>query len=168
MTLLCHYAARTAGVEGGIDATFVLDDVNEPQPDAFLRVLPEYGGQTRPYDGEYIEGGPEWAGEIAYSSISTDLHDKKSAYLRNGVREYFVFDVGSRTIHYFQSADGRNVAPAPDGVYRSEVMPGLWIDGPAFISHDTARLLQTLERGLASPEHRDFVERLAQRRLSSI
>ncbi len=165
MTLLGQYATQTVGVEGGIDATLVLDEFNEPQPDAFLRVLPECGGQTRPYAGEYIAGGPEWVGEIAYSSISTDLHDKKVAYLRNGVREYFVFDVKSQLIHYFQTAEGLSVSPDREGIYRSTAMPGLWIDGPAFISHDSTRLLQTLQRGLASSEHQDFVERLAQQRL---
>jgi len=86
---LVVYRASTAGVQVADNSTVRLDWDNEPQPDAFLRILPQFGGQTRD-EGRYVAGGPEWAGEVAASSVSSvsyDLHDKKESYRRNGVRE---------------------------------------------------------------------------------
>src|SRR5438094_3399178 len=38
------YIAATPGVDGGDNATVVLDDDNEPQPDVLLRIVEECGG----------------------------------------------------------------------------------------------------------------------------
>jgi len=46
------------------------------------------------------------------------------------------------------------------GVYRSRVLPGLWIDSKAFWAEDFHALLSALERGLGSRDHADFVARL--------
>lgn len=70
-----------------------MDNTNEPQPDILLRILPEAGGQTRDSADGYIEGAPELIAEIASSSASYDVHQKKRAYLRNRVREYLVWSV---------------------------------------------------------------------------
>ena len=52
---------------------------------------------------------------------------------------------------------------APDGVIRSVVFPGLWLSVEALLSGDLRGLLQTLDRGLSTPEHAEFVERLARK-----
>src|SRR5208282_6607351 len=44
-TWLGHYEAGTPGVEGGDNGSIRLDLDNEPQPDAFLFIQPECGGQ---------------------------------------------------------------------------------------------------------------------------
>lgn len=49
-----------------------------------------------------------------------------------------------------------------DGVYRSEIFPGLWLDPAALTRFDLAAVLQRLQQGLASPEHTAFVARLQQ------
>jgi hypothetical protein len=54
--------------------------------------------------------------------------------------------------------------PDASGIYRVQTFPGLWTDGPALLAHDYAKLMQTLEEGLATPEHAAFVRQLAQRR----
>ena len=51
---LAVYQAATPGVEGGDNATVRLDWDNEPQPDVFLRIRPDWGGQSR--DGKYVGG----------------------------------------------------------------------------------------------------------------
>ncbi|HXT60577.1 MAG TPA: hypothetical protein VN699_18185, partial [Pirellulales bacterium] len=51
-----------------------------------------------------------------------------------------------------------------DGIFRSTVFPGLWLDEPALLSADAARLLQTLRTGLASAEHAAFVQALQAKR----
>jgi Uma2 family endonuclease len=71
ITWLGVYRAGTPAVRGGDNATLRLDLDNEPQPDGYLRLLPEYGGQTRLVDG-YVTGAPELIVEIAASSASYD------------------------------------------------------------------------------------------------
>jgi Uma2 family endonuclease len=88
---LALYSAATAGVDLADSATVRLDWDNEPQPDALLRIAT--GGQSRISGDDYVEGAPELIAEIASSSASYDLHDKLTAYRRNGVQEYIVWQV---------------------------------------------------------------------------
>ena len=50
-----------------------------------------------------------------------------------------------------------------DGVIRSFVFPGLWIDCDALLEKDGPRMLATLQQGLATPVHAAFVESLKNR-----
>jgi len=161
ITWLGVYWSTTPGVEAGDNATVRLDLENEPQPDAFLRILPACGGQSRD-SGEYVGGAPELIAEVAASSASYDLHDKLRAYQRNGVCEYVVWRVWDRAIDWFVLREGHFERLAPDsaGYYRSEVFPGLWLDAAALIRGDLARVLAVLQEGLSSPEHAQFVDRL--------
>ncbi|MGV3724331.1 MAG: Uma2 family endonuclease, partial [Actinomycetota bacterium] len=52
-------------------------------------------------------------------------------------------------------------APDPDGVFRSKVFPGLWLAPQALLRGDSAAVRAVVERGVASPEHAEFVRRLA-------
>jgi hypothetical protein len=56
------------------------------------------------------------------------------------------------------------LALSPEGQYRSEVLPGLWLDPAALVASDLARVRQVLQQGLASPEHAALVERLQRAR----
>jgi Uma2 family endonuclease len=157
ITWLGVYRAGTPAVRGGDNATLRLDLDNEPQPDGYLRLLPEYGGQARLVGG-YVTGAPELIVEIAASSASYDLHEKLNAYRRNGVREYVVWRVWDAAIDWFVLRGGRFEPQQPaDGIYRSEVLPGLWLASDAVLQGDLARVLAVLQQGLASPEHAAFV-----------
>ena len=157
ITWLGVYRAGTPAVRGGDNATLRLDLDNEPQPDGYLRLLPEYGGQARLVDG-YVTGAPELIVEIAASSASYDLHEKLNAYRRNGVREYVVWRVWDAAIDWFVLRGGRFEPLQPrDGIYRSEVLPGLWLASDAVLQGDLACVLAVLQQGLASPEHAAFV-----------
>jgi len=46
------------------------------------------------------------------------------------------------------------------GLVRSEVFPGLWLDPAALILGDLATVLAVVQHGIASPEHDAFVARL--------
>jgi Uma2 family endonuclease len=158
---LAVYRSATPGVQGGDNATVRLDLENEPQPDAFLRIRPESGGQSRDSD-KYIGGAPELIAEVAASSASYDLHDKLRAYQRNGVLEYVVWRVWDQAIDWFVLREGR-YQPLPlnsAGHYQSEVFPGLWLDPAALVRGELAQVMVVLQQGLASPEHADFVRRL--------
>jgi len=166
ITWLGIYEAHTPGTAGGDNGTVRLDLKNEPQPDTFLRILPDYGGQSRDTEDKYIEGAPELVAEIAASSVSYDLHEKLEAYRRNGVREYIVWRVWDKAIDWFMLDDGKFVLQRPDalGLYKSNVFPGLWLDSKALLSGEQAKVLSVVQQGLASPEHRAFVEELVRQR----
>src|SRR5262245_10610597 len=63
---LTDYEAATPGVELFDNATNILDEENEPQPDLCLLITTESGGQTREED-DYIVGPPEFVAEVASS-----------------------------------------------------------------------------------------------------
>jgi Uma2 family endonuclease len=155
------YEARTPGVVGGDSSTLRLDLDNAPQPDGYLRILPECGGLSRVEDG-YVEGAPELIAEIAASTASYDLHDKLHAYRRNGVREYIVWRVWDKALDWFILREGRfdRLSPGDDGIFRSETFPGLCLDAAAIILGDLPRVLDVLQTGLGSPPHQEFAQRL--------
>lgn len=72
------YQAATPGVRGSDNATLRLDFLNEPQPDILLRLDPALGGRSRLGADGYLEGSPEFIVEIAASSASYDMNQKKS------------------------------------------------------------------------------------------
>ncbi len=158
---LAIYRMVTPGVAGGADGTVRLDGENEPQPDAMLRILPQRGGQTRVED-DYVAGPPELLTEVAASSASYDLHEKLSAYQRNGVREYIVWRVWDAAIDWFVLREGHfeKLTVDPSGVLKSEVFPGLWLDPAAMLRGEMIRVMTVAQQGIASPEHAGFVEKL--------
>jgi len=161
---LTEYEDATPGTEGFDNATNILGEENEPQPDLCLLIAPDKGGQTRE-ENEYIFGGAELILEIASSTESIDLHRKRRDYEEAGVREYVVVVIRQARVFWFVSRNGRfeDLPLGTDGIFRSEVFPGLWLDPAALLRRDAARLREVLQQGLASPEHTAFVARLAAR-----
>lgn len=157
------YRAHTPAAQGAASAHVRLDWDNEPQPDACLSILSDCGGQARIVDG-YMVGSPELIAEISASSASYDLHDKLNAYRRNGVREYVVWRVWDEAIDWFVLREGRydRLELTPEGLYKSEVFPGSWLDPAALIAGEMPRVLAVLQQGLATPEHAAFLEKLRQ------
>jgi Uma2 family endonuclease len=160
---LCAYEGSTPGVEVGDNSTVRLDLDNMPQPDCLLFVQPEHGGRVRIGAKGYIEGAPDLIAEVTSSSASYDLGEKLRAYRRNGAREYVVWRVLDRRIDWFLLDEERYepVDPAADGILRSTVFPGLWLDPTALFRGDVNAVFATVQRGLSSPEHAEFVIRLA-------
>src|ERR1700728_322838 len=152
------YEAGTPGVETGDNSTVLLDLDNVPQPDSLLFIQQEYGGKVKINEDDYIENAPDLVGEIAASSASYDLHDKLNVYRRNGVREYVVHRVLDGQVDWFVLREGRfeALAASPDGLLRSTIFPGLWLDPAALIRGDAAMVMEVVQRGLSSPEHREI------------
>ena len=128
-TWLGYFEASTPGTEAGDNGSIRLDLDNEPQPDAYLIIDPKCGGQVRFSDDDYVEGVPELVAEVASSTVSYDLGRKLHVYRRNGVREYVVW-VLDNEVDWFVLREGRFEAMArdADGIFRSTVYPGLWLD----------------------------------------
>ena len=99
---------------------------------------------------------------MAASNVSIALNAKLHVYRRSGVREYLVYRVLDGEVDWFVLREGRydRLLPGADGVYRSEVFLGLWLDAAALVRGDMAGVLAVLQKGIASPEHAAFVARL--------
>ncbi|MEW5718443.1 MAG: Uma2 family endonuclease [Chloroflexota bacterium] len=156
------YLSATPGVRLGDNGTVRLDLENEVQPDAFLRIETERGGKSRVTSDDYLEGPPELIAEIAASSAAYDLHIKKRVYQRSGAQEYLAVQMHDKRVDWFVLREGVYATLTPDasGILRSEVFPGLWLNGEVFWDGDLAAMLATLRQGLASPEHAEFVARM--------
>ncbi len=159
------YAIATPGCRHNHNSTCVLADDETPQPNLHLRILPEYGGQSRP-SGRFLGGAPEFLSEVCISSTAYDLHQKLEVYQENDVREYLAVLMRERELHWHRLVDGRfEVVPLPeDGIYRSSVFPGLWLDAAALLALDLPRVVNVLNQGIATPEHQAFVAQLQSQR----
>jgi len=157
---LALYKAATPGVRLGDNATVRLDIDNEPQPDALLRI--DKGGQSIISQDDYVEGAPELIVEIAASSASYDVHQKLNVYRRNQVQEYLVWRFYEQEFDWFRLQAGEYIKlePDSDGIIRSQIFPGLWLDKNALLMGDLGKVLVILQRGLETAEHRDFVNKL--------
>jgi Uma2 family endonuclease len=113
-------------------------------------------------DDDYLTGAPELIVEVSWATESIDLHRKKEDYRQAGVREYVVFALRTQQVFWFirQRNKYKEVPLPADGVFRSRVFPGLWLDAEAMLSNQRQRVLAALKEGLATPEHAAFVAKL--------
>lgn len=138
---------------------------SSPQPDGFLIISPQYGGQA--YQHENFWGGaPELALEICVTSTEHDFGPKLALYQRAGVREYITLESLRKRIVWRVLVNGSylELKPDSDGTFRSRIFPGLWINQTAVWNRNGAVLQQVLEQGLASAGHAAFVEQLQRAR----
>ena len=163
---LFHYRMMTPGTDLAVDSTVRLDVGNVPQPDAALYTLPAFGGSVQITGEGYIEGAPELVAEVSTSSVSYDLGPKMSAYARNGIREYIVWRTQDEAVDWFVLRDDtyHSLTPHANGILRSEVFPGLWLNVSTTVARDVLRTNAELQLGLQSPEHAQFVADLQARR----
>jgi hypothetical protein len=160
---LGFYAAHTKGVKQSHNVTTYMEE-DAPQPDVNLRILPEYGGATRK-EGKYLSGPPELVTEVCVTSSVYDLHQKLDLYEKAGVQEYLAVLMREQEIRWHRLAKkGYQLLLPADGIWKSRVFPGLWLDGKALLAGDSAKVLATLQLGLQSPEHADFVKKLAKKK----
>src|SRR5262245_15428786 len=141
-TALGLYASGTPGVDGAHNVTSILGEESEPQPDQALRIATEYGGRSRINEEEYLEGPPELVGEIAYSSLDIDMHRKREDYEEAGVIEYLVLAIEDQELHWFHFPTGKMIRATRQGVYRSHIFPGLWLDAAALLTRESKRLIE--------------------------
>lgn len=154
------YTRKTKGVFCSNPTSIRIDDENEPEPDAILYIDPERGGRAG-IDDEYLTGAPELVVEISNTTTGKDLNIKLPLYERDGIREYIVWRVEDEEIDWFVLREsGYERLPFADGIYRSEVFPGLWLDVLAMVRLDGDEIDRVLDLGLATIEHTDFVHRL--------
>jgi Uma2 family endonuclease len=156
------YAEATSGTDALSNNTQILGPDSEPEPDGCLFVLPEYGGQVYIDKNEYLNGPPDLIVEVSSATESIDLNRKKRDYEKAGVREYVVLALRMRRAFWFirQRGKYRELQLTADGIFRSRIFPGLWLDAQGILRGDRRRVLATLRHGLATPEHAAFVAKL--------
>lgn len=160
---LGYFAKFTRGVQVLENASVLLGEFGEPQPDVLLRILPAHGGRTRDELG-YVVGAPEFLLEVSDSSLAKDLGPKLADYERAGLPESVVlaFDPPSVRWHVLRGGRLVEVAPDVDGLHHSETFPGLWLDPGALFSGDIDALWAAVDAGVATADHAAFVARLAE------
>ena len=143
-TLFRVYATKHPGLIVADNSTIRLDTLNEPQPDLLL--MRENGNASIDADG-YITGAPELVAEIAASSASYDLHQKKRAYLRAGIQEYLVWIADENRLVWWELRDDEyaEVSASETGLLESPGFAGLIIDTRALLAGDLATALAALK-----------------------
>ncbi len=142
-TVLQVFATKHPGLIVADNATIRLDTLNEPQPDLLLMREP---GQAHLDADGYISGAPEFIAEIAASSASYDLHQKKRTYLRAGVLEYLVWLADENRLIWWCLKDDEfiEIEANAEGLLESVNFRGLVIDSAALTSGDLATALARL------------------------
>jgi Uma2 family endonuclease len=163
------YWVSTPGTRGSSDSTVRLGPADVPQPDVLLRVLPDFGGKARINAKGLLEGPPELVIEVAASSKSYDTSEKLETYRRAGVQEYLVWRTQDTELDWWQLVEDDYVLlqADEDGIIRSKVFPGLWLDAGALVLEDAAKVLAAVKEGLVHESHAEFVKSLAARRASA-
>lgn len=97
------------------------------EPDA-IYVAQAHLDRLRP---TYLDGPADLVVEIVSpESVKRDHETKFGEYEQAGIPEYWLLDPETEQAQFYQR-DGagryRHSAPAPDGVYRSRVLPGFWL-----------------------------------------
>jgi Uma2 family endonuclease len=160
---LVEYRRATPGTKTHLNSTQIMGPESEVQPDAALFVAPQYGGQVRIDTDLYAIGAPDLVAEISWSTESIDLHAKKDDYEAAGVREYVVVALRRKQVFWFTRHRGKfkEMSPDKDGIFRSQVFPGLWLDPAPLLRDDYEQVFVVLHQGLKTPEHPAFVAKLA-------
>jgi Uma2 family endonuclease len=160
--IVCYVARTPPGTGRADNSTAILEVENVPQPDCMLYLLPRQGGRSHINEGGYVVGAPELVVEVSASTVAIDRNNKLPAYERNGIREYIIYRVLDSLVDWYVLRNGsyEKLTPSADGTLRSPTFPGLWLDPDALFRDDLASLFKTLDQGIASPEHAEFVSRI--------
>jgi Uma2 family endonuclease len=157
------YRGFTPGVVVADNSTWrVSVGDSDPQPDAMVFVRPEYGGKTHFDEDGCVLGTPEMVAEVAASSASYDLNIKRDLYLQNQVPEYIVWLINENRVQWFELADNdyREKTPESDGIYRSTILPGLWLDPASLFEGDLPAITALLQQAAATAAHSAFAATL--------
>jgi Uma2 family endonuclease len=147
MLWLGTFAGRNSGVILADNTTVILGGDTEVQPDGALFREPAPPGGARVREDDYVEGPPQLVVEVAASSASYDLHDKRHAYERAGVFEYIVWRTVDEQIDWCRLQDGAYIRIEPDarGIIESATFPGLWLHVDKMLAGDMAGVLAALD-----------------------
>jgi Uma2 family endonuclease len=99
------YRVKTPQVMACAHPTLIVDDANEFQPDALLRL--EQNGGSWVTDEDYLAGAPELIFEVAEDTTGHEFNEKRDIYRRIGVKEYIVWTLADNGIYWHRLQDGQ-------------------------------------------------------------
>lgn len=101
-------AAEAAGAQAfGSSQGFVFPSGDVLEPDLTV-ISAERWRHVVPIPGKFLRATPDLVVELlSKSTAHRDRGEKKIAYARNGVREYWLVDTRARTIHVYRGDGGR-------------------------------------------------------------
>jgi Uma2 family endonuclease len=167
-TWLGVYSASAPCLLIARNATIRLDTRNEVQPDFSLCIPSNLGGQSDVDEDDFIVGAPELITEVVASCTTYNLGDKLEVYRKNGVKECILWQTRNKKLEWLVFSEGQYYTLANDnGLYKSPGFPGLWLDATALLENNLAKVLETLQQGVASPEHEAFVNELSEKAAQS-
>jgi Uma2 family endonuclease len=110
------------------------------------------GSRSHVAADDVLEGAPELIVEVTTDSSSFDLQVKRRVYERQGVREYVVWRTQDGEIDWFvlRQSSYERLEPESNGILKSVMFPGLWIQAKQRREPLMRALLDTLREGLAS------------------
>jgi hypothetical protein len=75
-----------------------------------------------------------------------------------------VWQTYNNELKWFSLREGEYVPLLPDeaGIIRSQIFPGLHLAVGALLARDKMSVMTTVQNGVKTPEHTNFVERLSQ------
>lgn len=129
-----------------------ISDLSAPEPDV---------GYVRPdrvhfVQEECLDGGPDIAVEVvSRDSRSRDYGEKRELYEAAGVTEYWIIDPLQRRVEFLRLQDGKyELVPLEDNrIFRSQVVPGLWLNVDWLLAKPVPRAYTCLEEILrGSPD----------------
>jgi hypothetical protein len=161
---LMVYEVATPGRASGHNTTaYLLDAV--PQPDLRLvsfRTMAGHPGLRGNSCTVLRSWWPRYPRQVHPVTCTKSWNFTGTPTSRNMSR--FCSTSGKLRWHVLEGREYQVVEPDGDGIHRSRTFPGLWLDKGAFLQGDMRKVLDTLEEGLGSPEHQEFVRRLEQAR----
>ncbi len=136
---------RNLGEIYGPRSAFRLSDTYAPEPD--VAFVPR--DRLHRWEGAVFNGAPDLAVEIVTpDSLNRDTVVKRDIYERAGVKEYWMVHLLDSRCTFFQ-LDGkkyRDVTPESGSVFRSEAVPGFWIDSAWLFADELPDRLDCLNK----------------------
>ena len=102
----------------------------------------------------YMDGGPDIAVEIvSRDSRSRDYGEKRELYQSAGVSEYWIIDPLQRRVEFLRLQNGiYELHPLEQNrIFKSEVIPGLWLNLEWLLAKELPRAYTCLEEILGPP-----------------
>lgn len=120
-------ARQTGGEVFGSRFAFKITEIRAPEPDvAYVR--PD---RLHLVEERCMNGGPDIAVEVvARDSRTRDYGEKRQLYQDAGVTEYWIIDPIQERVEFLRLSDaGYSITRLEDNrIYRSEALPGFWLN----------------------------------------
>lgn len=144
-----YIAARNLGGEVFVNRfAFRLTEIRAPEPDvAYVR--PE---RLELIEEGCMQGGPDIAVEVvSRDSRNRDYGEKRQIYQEAGVLEYWIIDPIQKRVEFLRLQNDRyELTPLEKNrIFRSEALPGFWIDTDWLLTYPLPNVYRSLQEILA-------------------